>query len=704
MVRGAGGRLHPVPWEEAASLVAEKLKALRERGQAHTAVFLAGSFRGLRERLMRRFMAALGSPNYIRAGADAPDQTDPAHVLTQGVDHPIVPNLFAARSILSFGVPLLDGGGSPVFQMRAYGHFRQGEGRPRGVLIQVESRRSSTAERADKWVAIRPGTETTMALGIAHTLILEHLYDEGFVERHCEGFNDASGPDGRVVPGFRTIVLREFTLPRVSQVTGVPVETILSISRAFAHSQPGVAIGSTESPYGPARLGLRLAVHFLNALVGSIGKPGGMLLREALPLGEWDAPVEDALAHRSLAQPRVDGRGEGLYALAQDASETLPERILSGKPYPVNALLVAGIDPLFDHPRAGEFAETISRVPFVVSFSSMPDAISQKAHVVLPDAMYLERWTEDVVTHLAGFSVFSVGRPVHRFKDSPPGLEDTLLAVSQKIGGSVAASFRWKAFSDAILEAALPLAEAGRGYVVSNPVNEQFRTILERQGYWQREFQDQEAFWKALLEHGAWWDSTDEEIGATTQPLRPVGKFQFLPRRLGLLFAALDPKARQLAERALGLKSWDGNYLPAEFLRPPREKNEIDLILYRPLAMLSLVSAEVPWLLEQLGPHVKGQWDSWVEIHPEDARRRGLHKGDLVELRSERGQVRARVRIFEGVQPGAVAMPVGLGRPEGGRWAKGRGVDPRKLAQVDLDPIRGVGFLGSTSVRIRRIA
>ncbi|MFQ6672704.1 MAG: molybdopterin-dependent oxidoreductase, partial [Candidatus Tectimicrobiota bacterium] len=215
MLRTAGGGLRRASWEEATSFLAQALKGLRDRGEAHTVVFLAGPFRGLRDRFLRRFMTAFGSPNYIRAREAAPEELDPSHSLAQGIDRPLAPDLFAARSILSFGVPLLEGGPSPVYQMRAYGHFRQGEGRPRGVLIQVEPRRSATAERADKWVAIRPGTETTLALGIAHALVLENLFDESFVARHCEGFEDGAGPDGRVLPGLRTIVLREFTLTQV---------------------------------------------------------------------------------------------------------------------------------------------------------------------------------------------------------------------------------------------------------------------------------------------------------------------------------------------------------------------------------------------------------------------------------------------------------------------------------------------------------
>lgn len=704
LVREGGGELRPMPWEGAISLVAQKLKELRDRREAHTAVFLSGSCRGLREKFLRRFMAALGSPNYIRAGNISAENPDPAHEMAWGADRPLAPDLFAARSILSFGAPLLEGGPSPVYQMRAYGRLRQGDDRPKGVLIQVEARRSATAERADRWVAVRPGTETAFALGIAHALILEHLYDEDFVERYCEGFNDTAGPDGAAVPGFRTIVLREFTLPRVSEATGVSPQTILHVARTFAKNQPGVAVGPSELAAGSPRLGFRLAVEYLNALVGNFGKAGGMLLQGKPPLGEWKAPRSDALTKESLAQPRIDGAEEGIYALAGDSSESLPERILSGRPYPVKALLVAGLDPLFDHPHAGDFTKALDRVPFVVSFSSMPDAVTRKAHVVLPDAVYLERWAEDSVAHLAGFNAVSLGQPVVRGNDSPPALEDTLLAAAKKMGGSMAGSFEWNTFADAILEAVNPLAEAGRGYVASDPVKERFRMILTRQGYWQQEFKDAGQFKEALLKSGAWWEPMGEGQGAASSPVHPVRKFQFFPGRLDRLLSGFEPRARRAAEPLFGMKTTESRLLPENPLPAQRAKGEFELILFRPLPLISAVSAELPWMQEQLAPHAMGKWDSWVEIHPDDAGRLGLRNHDEVELHSKVGRLRTKVRVFTGIRPGTLAMPVGLGREEGGRWAKGRGADPRKLGRMEKDPVWGMGVFDAAPVRIRRIS
>lgn len=89
----------------------------------------------------------------------------------------------------------------------------------------------------------------------------------------------------------------------------------------------------------------------------------------------------------------------------------MPERILGGKPYPINALLLFATNPLANHPAKEAFAEALKRVPFVVSFSPILDESSMMADLILPDHTYLERWQDDQVTHLAGFTCFSVARP-----------------------------------------------------------------------------------------------------------------------------------------------------------------------------------------------------------------------------------------------------------------------------------------------------
>ena len=69
-----------------------------------------------------------------------------------------------------------------------------------------------------------------------------------------------------------------------------------------------------------------------------------------------------------------------------------------------------------------------------------------------------------------------------------------------------------------------------------------------------------------------------------------------------------------------------------------------------------------PWLLEIPHPVTQIAWDSWVELHPETAIKLGIKQCDLVEVITGQGQVEAPAFIYHGIVPGAIAMPVGMGR------------------------------------------
>lgn len=116
----------------------------------------------------------------------------------------------------------------------------------------------------------------------------------------------------------------------------------------------------------------------------------------------------------------------------------MPERILGGKPYPINALLLFATNPLANHPAKEAFAEALKRVPFVVSFSPILDESSMMADLILPDHTYLERWQDDQVTHLAGFTCFSVARPAATPLYQTRNTADVVLQLAKGLGGSVA--------------------------------------------------------------------------------------------------------------------------------------------------------------------------------------------------------------------------------------------------------------------------
>jgi anaerobic selenocysteine-containing dehydrogenase len=112
-------------------------------------------------------------------------------------------------------------------------------------------------------------------------------------------------------------------------------------------------------------------------------------------------------------------------------------------------------------------------------------------------------------------------------------------------------------------------------------------------------------------------------------------------------------------------------------------------------------SAHLPWLQEMPDPMTSAMWSSWVEINPQTAERLQLAHGDLVDITSSQGTLRAPVMIFPGIAPDIVAMPVGQGHETFTRYASGRGVNPIGiLAPVATDA--GTVAWAATRVKIAR--
>jgi anaerobic selenocysteine-containing dehydrogenase len=113
-------------------------------------------------------------------------------------------------------------------------------------------------------------------------------------------------------------------------------------------------------------------------------------------------------------------------------------------------------------------------------------------------------------------------------------------------------------------------------------------------------------------------------------------------------------------------------------------------------------SAHLPWLQEMPDPLTSAMWSSWIEINPRTAERLQLAQGDLVDVTSSQGTVRAPVMIFPGNAPDIVAMPVGQGHEAFTRYASGRGVNPIAILAPAVEPETGALAWAATRVKIAR--
>lgn len=716
--RGSG-EWEKISWDEALEILAARLGSLRDSEAPQSLAVLGGDFRGMTHRLWDRFAAAFGTPNYVRMRTLAPEEPGPVAAMMHGEQRPISYDLAEASFVLSFGCSWLDGWRSPVHQMRAYGEMRSGRNGGRAEIVHVEPRMSMSAASADQWVPIKPGTEGVFALGLAHPILRERLHDEKFINNNVFGFEDWTGSDGRRYPGYREMVLEEYTPVRVSEITGVRPETIVSVARRFALKRPAIALDDDRPALQGHDLFTRMAIHSLNVLVGSIGAVGGVLPgNQAPPLAAWPDIKLDETARRGLATRRLDGAGSGERFLDDEVPRGLAEAVMDESAAGLEVLFLHRANPLYGRPDKELFQQALEQVPMVVSLTSVPDETSRYADLVLPEHNFLERWQDDEVTFLAGFTAFSVGRPtVEPLYNTRHGGE-VVLALARKVGGSVAAAFPWATYEECLRETCRGLFDSGRGNVVSGMSDEMLRHVLQRQGYRAPEFDSYSAFWEAISSSGAWWERFEPHERTLHSFNTPSGKLELIPQ---LLTRRLEEAANEQVLGTSSVAEEKGKLLAALEMAPgadlslyPRllvaaadaaEGDEAYPLLLKTYELLTIgggVGANLPWLQESIAVHVDGAWDCWVEIHPDTAHALEVQDGDMVVVQSTAGELTLRARLDSGTRSDVVAIPVGQGHSASGRWARDRGVDPSDLVTSVKTAGEGLGFGEPTRVRVRR--
>ena len=308
----------------------------------------------------------------------------------------------------------------------------------------------------------------------------------------------------------------------------------------------------------------------------------------------------------------------------------------------IEVALIHG-NPLHTLPPATGFAEALAKVPFIVSFSSLLDDTALQADLILPDHAALESWGEVIPQAGSRESVVGLMQPVVQpLLDTRP-FADLLLATANLLGGELAASFPYPSYLEM-------LKEETRKRIA--PADEDF-----------------ERLWTSLLRQGGEF----KESARAGEGYRPL---------------AGAPLPAPAAARFAG----DAKLFP------------LHLQVFPAPAFYDGRGAPLPWLQQLPDPMTTVVWDSWVEINPETAARLGIAFGDLVEVTSSQGSLRAPAVIYPGIRPDMVAIPMGQGQRGGGRYARGRGVNPLTLLAASIDGTALSPAWQGTRVRLTRIS
>ncbi|MBI4483934.1 MAG: molybdopterin-dependent oxidoreductase, partial [Acidobacteria bacterium] len=392
LVRSSSGNLEPTTWEDALGRLGRELSRLRP-GDPARLVFLSGILGPSLQALAEQWLHLLGGGRLIQYEVLGYEAVKAANRISFGREEVPHYRLDRAKFILSFGVDFLETWLSPVEFSRGFAATRTYRAGEMGLHVQVEPRLSLTGANADEWIAIKPGTEYVLALGLVHVLIQQRLLAAADSKSLRQIF-------GRV---------RAFDPARVARETGVAPDVVPRLARAFAVERPSLALSGAISSEARNATVTQVAVNLLNYVAGNVG--------ETVIFGAECYPG-----------------GLGRYQEVRDLVEAMKQ----GR---VGALLVHQSDPLFTMPAAAGFEEALEKVPLVVALTSFLDETAARAHLVLPVHVPLEAWDD----YSPRKGILGLQQPAMRPLHDTRHVGDLLLELARQVAPGTAA-LPWKDF------------------------------------------------------------------------------------------------------------------------------------------------------------------------------------------------------------------------------------------------------------------
>ncbi|MDH3402686.1 MAG: molybdopterin-dependent oxidoreductase [Acidobacteriota bacterium] len=692
--RQAGGEHGATTWEEALDEIATRLTALTAAGQGDRVAFLSGEPSELFHDLARRFLHGLGSANLSRL-----DDAGLAHELTQGIARAPGYDLGGADLVVSFGLDLYEDGPTPIHATAAMIGSRPTE--QLGALIQVGTRVSPSASKAEIFALVRPGTLGAFALGIAHTLVREGGYDRAFVAEHTFGFDDWTDEDGRERLGFRRLLLERYYPDRVAALCGCDPALIVRVARRLAAAAAPVAVAGGDAVRGTNATWTQMAVQALNALTGAFDRPGGVVMPPPIPLTPLAAlPAPPA--------PSLFAAAGDETAFGVDPVEALAAGVLDGT-RPVELLIVLDTNPVFSSPAGDRLREALARIPTVVALASFMDETAAAAELVLPTPTFLERWQGATTPRGVAFSTLGLAPPVVEPLTDARHPGDVLLELGRRLGGEAAAALPWSDYPAYLKQRIEGLALSGQGSVVTGSFEESWIQFLEERGWRFLGRKEIESFWRTLTQESSWWNPVRSRGDWGRLFATASGRYEFFSRRLEARLVELGAAGEGGASAAealargsarLGLEAeGDEACMPHHEPEAARGEGELTLLPFRPITARGSLGVTSPMVLEMFGYTAFSPWQTWAELAAETAHELDLGDGDEVRVESDRGHFAAVVRIHPAAAAGTVHVPLGLGHEAPGSLAAGIGANPVGIMLAARDPLSG--RLSRTATRVR---
>ncbi|MCA0243052.1 MAG: molybdopterin oxidoreductase family protein [Proteobacteria bacterium] len=363
------GRFEPVSWDAALADIAARLQTIAARDPQGILPYSYAGTMGLvqGETMAMRFFHKLGASRLDRticssAGGEALAATYGGKVGMQ--------TRFFTESRL-----ILIWGSNSIASNLHFWTLAQQAKRDGAKLVCIDPRRSETAEKCHQHIALRPGTDGALALGLMHQLIRHDWLDHDYIARHLDGW-----------PALRERAL-QWPPERVAATCGITADEVRQLARDYGTIKPA----AIRLNYGMQRVhgggsAVRLAA-LLPCLVGAWRQRGGGLL---LSSSGWFARARDDAA---LQRPDLlAGRRPRTINMSTIGDDLLREASPAFGPR-VQALVVYNSNPVAVAPEGAKVAAGFAREDlFTVVLEHFLTDTADFADYVLPATTQLEHW------------------------------------------------------------------------------------------------------------------------------------------------------------------------------------------------------------------------------------------------------------------------------------------------------------------------
>ncbi len=667
----------PISWDEALDTVAERLNGLRERGESHRFALLYGRGWGAScAGLQGTFGALYGSPNVaIGHSSMCSDGSVKAKQFTDGNPSYSAYDYANCNYLLMFGAGFLEAFRPYNNNMQVWGHIR-GRKSPKTRVTAVDVHVNTTLAASDRGLLIKPGTDGALALAIAHVILTRGLWDRAFVGDFTDGTNrfepgasvSADGFEEKWVHGlveWWNIELKDRTPEWAEEITTIPADVIREVATEFGSTRPAIALFERGAHAHSNGVYNGMAIHALNALVGSLFAKGGLMYQMGPSYGPMPVNADDykddwARNGAWKSQPRIDlkGHADG-YLLANNMMQEVGPNHLAGKPYKLDTMILYLTNPIWTAPNGQVWEEALKDI-FIIETSPFPSESAMYADLVLPDHSYLERMQDAPTYPFQGWPMAQLRMPAVTPIHDTKYYGDTLIEIGKRIKGPMGEYYKALDSAENVIRHLAKGFESDPG---DNGVDG-FESWAEKGVWYKKPYRWQQragAFYE--------WDGRDHSREMTPEEVKetllktPSGKFEI---RSGMLEAN--------AEWIADMTGRNRNRLMFPIWEDPVHPGGGDLFLVSPKVALHAEGrgANLPIAIAQLQPVMGGRKTVYLEINPVTARARGIRDGDRVRITSDVGVIEADCRYFEGVRPDTLVLPMEHGHWAHGRWARSR--------------------------------